>query len=312
MKVSVIIPIKNRAHLIQETLDSILGQTVKPAEIILVDDGSTDNLKDVLLTYQDKVIVVENIGKGPGAARNTGLKYATGEAIQFFDSDDIMSSNKIEVQLKLLSANESAKCVIGPFVAAQKSNDGWVQTNVVMQHFPLPSKPLYDIVAEGWCSITQACLFSKKLVDQVGPWREDVMTHEDKDFWFRVALLDPFPLQENNSLTIYRQHEQQITDKFTQEIERTKNGITVFSDILKMNKNKLSVLSKWVLKGLIANYKMYCARYNVYYKVNLTDKIAGLISKAYYKYGRVKTKSSWQPMHGINKEPINWKLYNFK
>jgi len=302
MDISVIIPIKNRAHLIIETLDSILNQTLLPKEIIIVDDCSTDDLKQVLLPYFDKIILVKSEGHGPGAARNTGLKIATGKAIQFFDSDDVMTPNKLEVQAALLNDNSKAGCVIGPFVSAKKINGNWVQTDVIMQYQPLLPKPLYDIVAEGWCSITQACLFSRTLIDQVGDWREDIMTHEDKEYWFRIALLNPFPIHENKSLTIYRQHEQQVTDKTTQEVERTQNGILVFSDMLNRENGKLSIFSKWVLKGILANYKMYSVKYKLYYPIKRSDYVVRFVAKIYSKLGRLQTGTDWQPIHSVTKD----------
>ena len=309
MNISVIIPIKNRAHLIAETLESIWAQSLPAAEVILVDDGSTDNLRDILQPYADKIIFVSSKGHGPGAARNTGLEIATGDAIQFFDSDDIMSPNKLEVQAALLGENIKTGCVIGPFVTAKKEQHKWVQTDVIMQYFPIRNMPFNNIVAQGWCSITQACLFSRSLVDQVGAWREDIMTHEDKEYWSRIAMLVPFPLHENKSLTIYRQHEQQITDKHTKELERTQNGIAVFSEILKRDKKQLSLLSIFVLKGLIANYKKYCKRYQVNYPLTLSDHLSGIISKVYSKYGRVKTGTAWQPIHGVNADKTVFQKY---
>ncbi|WP_291275037.1 glycosyltransferase family 2 protein [Flavobacterium sp.] len=309
MKISVIIPIKNRAHLIVETLESVLTQSLPPIEIIIVDDESTDNLTEVLQPYMHKIILLKSKGHGPGAARNTGIEIARGEAIQFFDSDDIMSPNKLEVQAEQLSTNIEKGCVIGPFVTARKEPQGWVQTDVVMQYYPLPNTPLSDIVAQGWCSITQACLFSKALVDQVGLWREDVMTHEDKEYWSRVALITPFPLHENKSLTIYRQHEYQITDKYTKEIERTQNGIAIFSDILKRDKKRMSLLSKYVLRGTITNYKKYCKQYQIHYPLSFADHLAGFISKAYSKYGRMKTGTDWQPLHGISSDKVMFEKY---
>lgn len=299
MRISVIIPIKNRAHLLPETIESILRQTLLPAEIILVDDHSTDNLKEVIEPYGKYILYVKNKGKGPGAARNTGLEHATGEAIQFFDSDDIMSSNKLEIQAALLQAG--SRIVIGPYIPVMKGHEGWLPTDVLMQYQPLPAKQrLADRVALGWCSITQACLFSKELIDKAGRWREDLMTHEDKEYWFRIALLEPFPAYENKSITLYRQHEQQITDKMTAGLERTENGIKAFSDILSQSKGNISFLSTAVLKGIMVNYKKYSIQHGRQYDIGITEHIYGFIAKAYAKIGRLRTGTAWQPMHGVN------------
>jgi glycosyltransferase involved in cell wall biosynthesis len=105
--VSVIIPVKNRAELLRKTLDNLLAQSKKPEEIIVVDDHSTDGIQLVIFDYITDCIFLNNKGKGPGAARNLGLSVATGKYIQFFDSDDLMTKNKLEVQAKILLTSDN-------------------------------------------------------------------------------------------------------------------------------------------------------------------------------------------------------------
>ena len=89
-RISVIIPNFNREALIGETVSNLLDQTLPPSEIIVVDDGSTDKSVDVIHAFGDKVELIRQANQGPGAARNAGLKIATGEFIQFQDSDDFV------------------------------------------------------------------------------------------------------------------------------------------------------------------------------------------------------------------------------
>lgn len=87
--VSVIIPTYNRADLVCEAIQSVLDQTYQNFEIIVVDDGSTDDTKQVLTLYKDKIIYIYQQNQGGSAARNTGLKHSKGEYISFVDSDDL-------------------------------------------------------------------------------------------------------------------------------------------------------------------------------------------------------------------------------
>jgi glycosyltransferase involved in cell wall biosynthesis len=110
--VSIIIPTYNRAHLIGETLDSVLAQTYQNWECIIVDDGSTDNTDEVLEAYvqKDKRFKYyhrpdEHLPGGNGA-RNYGFKRSQGEYIQWFDSDDLMVAEKIELKVKAMSEND--------------------------------------------------------------------------------------------------------------------------------------------------------------------------------------------------------------
>ena len=103
--ISIIIPTYNRRHLIGTTIDNLLQQTHPAHEIIVVDDYSTDGTVEWLnTTYGNKLIVLTNKGKGPGAARNTGFQASTGNYIKFFDSDDVMTHNTLEEQLQALQA----------------------------------------------------------------------------------------------------------------------------------------------------------------------------------------------------------------
>jgi len=108
--VSVIIPTYNRANLIGDTLDAILGQTNPPAEIIVVDDGSTDDTAGVVGRYAGAVRYHRIENSGPGAARNTGVSLARGSWIAFCDSDDLWLPTKLERQLRLHTLCPEVEC----------------------------------------------------------------------------------------------------------------------------------------------------------------------------------------------------------
>ena len=102
---SVIIPAFNRVHLITTAIDSVLSQTHADCEIIVVDDGSTDNTKAVLLEkYTDKIKYVYQSNQGGSVARNAGFKISTGDYINFLDSDDYFVEASIEEKVKVLDA----------------------------------------------------------------------------------------------------------------------------------------------------------------------------------------------------------------
>lgn len=112
MNLSVIIPTYNRAHCIKKAIDSVIAQTVQPQELIIVDDGSTDNLEAVLASYSAPFIkqVRHPKNKGASAARNTGILAATCEYLAFLDSDDRWHKNKLETQIAFMKKNKLDIC----------------------------------------------------------------------------------------------------------------------------------------------------------------------------------------------------------
>lgn len=106
MNVSVIIPVHNGARYLTEAIDSALRQTQPPDEIIVVDDGSTDQSSRVALDYGDQVRLVRQGNRGPADARNRGVLEAQGKVVAFLDSDDIWLPNKLAVQLNALTKSD--------------------------------------------------------------------------------------------------------------------------------------------------------------------------------------------------------------
>jgi glycosyltransferase involved in cell wall biosynthesis len=110
--VSVVLPVYNGAAFIADAIESILGQTYEPFELIVVDDGSTDGTAEIIRRYPDvQYIYQENRGAGP--ARNTGIAAAQGEILAFLDADDIAPPTKLELQAGYLFEHPEADCVLG-------------------------------------------------------------------------------------------------------------------------------------------------------------------------------------------------------
>lgn len=101
--VSVIIPTYNYGDYLPIAIRSCLHQTYKPIEIIVVDDGSTDNTKDVVKEFHDKIIYVYQENRGVSAARNKGLEFAKGDFLTFLDSDDYLTQDSIEIKMEILN-----------------------------------------------------------------------------------------------------------------------------------------------------------------------------------------------------------------
>lgn len=123
MRVSIIIPTYNRAHLICHSIDSILAQTYPDYEIIVIDDGSTDNTGETLKKYGGRIKYVRQENRGFGAARNRGLEEVTGEYIAFLDSDDLWKDYKLALQVELMDRLPEVDFLFSDFTILKPSGD---------------------------------------------------------------------------------------------------------------------------------------------------------------------------------------------
>jgi len=116
-RVSVVLPVYNRAAYVGETIASVLAQTLPPDELIVVDDGSTDESIAVVESFARPCLhVIRQENAGIGAARNRGLEAATGELIAFIDSDDVWERDKLELQVRAMGERDEVQLVFGHLV----------------------------------------------------------------------------------------------------------------------------------------------------------------------------------------------------
>jgi glycosyltransferase involved in cell wall biosynthesis len=217
--ISVIIPAYNRAHLLGETLRSILNQTVTADEVIMVDDGSTDDTAKAAETAfaewesrkvkgqrspEFKVIRQEN--SGPAAARNAGFTVSKGEFIHFFDSDDLAAPNKHEIQLKVLQES-GADIAYGPWVKGQIGDGKFIPENQVLQQRGLPSDNNAELIKQlltRWSIVPHACIFRRSIVEKAGGFPEHLFGTEDQMMFLNCLLSGARVVHSPGTLELYR------------------------------------------------------------------------------------------------------------
>ena len=205
-RLSVVIPNYNRAVLIGETLDNVFAQTRPPDEVIVVDDGSTDDSVAVIERYGKRVTLIRQANAGPGAARNRGLAAARGELIQFMDSDDLWSLNKLEAQERALGKSD-AGFAYSPWLQARLEGGRARYADPVIQQHPLPpSRSPLAWYLRGWVIVFQCCLFRRSLLDAAGPYRQDLMPSEDSELLFRILKSGARPVHVPEAMVLYRLH----------------------------------------------------------------------------------------------------------
>ncbi|MGA1862150.1 glycosyltransferase [Deferribacter thermophilus] len=181
--VSVIIPVKDRIDSLKDAIESVLWQTYKNFEIIIIDDGSSIDIKKELTPYLNliKFIKLEN-NLGVSAARNTGIKAAKGEFIAFLDSDDLWLPKKLEMQLNYMEKEGVEVC---------HTNEFWYKKgkfiNQGKKHEKFGGHILLKILDH--CRISPSSFIAKKTVfEKVGYFDEHLKIAEDYDLWLRVSL----------------------------------------------------------------------------------------------------------------------------
>jgi glycosyltransferase involved in cell wall biosynthesis len=184
--VSTIIPVYNRPELLLEAVNSVLNQSYRPIEIIIVDDGSTDNTPDNALRMaksHSEVRYVRRINGGPGCARESGREVVRGEFVQHLDSDDILMPQKFEIQVAALRQNRKCGIAYGKtrfYQHGEKQTDiPWKRTGECIPTL-FPSMLMYR-----WWG-TSTPLYRRSLLDRAGSWSE-LWSEEDWEYDCRIA-----------------------------------------------------------------------------------------------------------------------------
>ena len=182
MKVSVIIPTFNRLSLISRAIDSVLKQTFKPFEIIVVDDGSSDNTSAFIKNNYKSVKLIKQKNLGVSKARNVGIKNSSGDWIALLDSDDEWKKNKLEVQIKSLSEYD--------YYSVCHTNEIWIRNGTRVNQKKRHQKyggNIFDKCLD-ICRISpSSIIFQKNIINEVGWFDENLSICEDYDLWLRIT-----------------------------------------------------------------------------------------------------------------------------
>ena len=185
--VSTIIPVFNRPEMLQEAVASVLAQTYRPIEIIIVDDGSTDETPqaaDALArTHPEEIQVIHSTNFGPGVAREKGRLLARGEFIQYLDSDDLLLPGKFSSQVKGL--NHNGDCGVAYGMTRYRHIDGQFETTPWKRSGEKIAAMFPSFLQSRWWD-TPTPLYRASVCDAAGPWT-DLCLEEDWEYDCRVA-----------------------------------------------------------------------------------------------------------------------------
>lgn len=188
--ISVIIPNYNGIEFIKETLDSVVNQSYKNIEIIVVDDGSTDGSFEFITELNiPNLKLVRNLNKGACSARNYGFELSTGQYIQYLDADDLLSTNKIQDQLEIAKSYGSSTIYSCGFVRFNKTiNEQIWQRQYVDKDYDDPKLWLLDSWMGKGMGALHSWLIPRELLTLAGRWDEDLVINQDGEFISRVLF----------------------------------------------------------------------------------------------------------------------------
>lgn len=219
-RVSVVIPAFNAGPFIREAVGSVIRQSFRDHEIIVIDDGSTDDTAQALGPYVEEcgVKYVRTENRGPAAARNTGLALCRGELIAFLDADDLWLPSKLARQMEILEADQDAAWVCSGVVVTR---DGVADERLTsLRQSQLDRAETLVAKGRGF----EACLYHKFIItstvvmkrevyEKVGNWNERFRRAEDGEFFLRAARRYPIAIVPE-LLVVKRLHGANLTNEF--------------------------------------------------------------------------------------------------
>ncbi|TDJ07312.1 MAG: glycosyltransferase [Deltaproteobacteria bacterium] len=210
--ISIIIPTYNRCAYLFRAIESVLSQTYQDFELLIIDDGSTDDtekhVRD-LIKENKKIKYIKTPNRGVSAARNLGLSIATGELISFLDSDDEWLPDKLKVQVDFLQNNQDLSLVHGDEI--------WIRKGKRVNQKKIHKKSGGNIFSQclDLCAISPSTvLIRKELFQEVGHFREDFPVCEDYDLWLRITSRYQVGFIPSPLILKYGGHDGQLSNKY--------------------------------------------------------------------------------------------------
>ncbi len=240
--VSIIIPTYNRAHLIGETLDSVLAQTYTNWECIVVDDSSTDETGKLLASYCEKDarfqyhIRPADRPKGANACRNYGFELSKGEYVNWFDSDDLMMEEKLKAQISALhnSKHDYTICQTIMFDTQNNNDLGFRAPNLISENI------FEDYILAKIFWLTGAPLWKKQFLKKNKLiFDEELQQAQDYDFHMRVLDVSENYLPIDKPYVLFKYHDENMSNSTTDSIEKVLSNAKVNNNIIKNYHSKL-------------------------------------------------------------------------
>jgi glycosyltransferase involved in cell wall biosynthesis len=285
--VSIIIPVYNAATYLQTTIQCAIDQTWTNKEIIIIDDGSTDNSLAVAKQYENhpSVRVFSQENKGSGATRNKGIVEAKGDYIQFLDADDIISTNKIESQLKLLIPNAGKIAICSTVHFFEKENPYTLTPSAYEDSFLYETNNPVEFLINLYggnnnrASMiqTNTWLVPADIIHKAGNWSEFYSPDDDGEFFCRVVLASSGIVYAPKCFNYYRKY------NVNNNLASMKTKVAIagkFKSFLLKRQYLLNASDSSITKKAIANTAMGLAVESYLIDNNITSDLLQIVKES--------------------------------
>jgi len=228
--VSVVVPAYNCAPFIGETLESIYRQTYPHWEVIVIDDGSTDETRAALAPHIGKIRYFHQKNRGTAAARNAGVRQARGELIAFLDNDDIWLPEKLELQVQVMQRSLECGLVFtdGKIYTADGSRresvissrlDGWIDAHRTKDVLVATGDIVRNLLFRNEIASASSVMVRRECFDRAGGFDEAIAIADDYDLWLRIARSHPVALIQR-CLYMWRWHDESQSGPIPDRMQR--------------------------------------------------------------------------------------------
>ena len=271
--VSIIIPTYNYGNYISVAIDSLLSQTYTNYEVMVIDDGSTDDTVNIVKSYNDnRIVYIYQQNQGANTARNRGLEESQGDYLIFLDADDLLDPRHIEAYLNTAISYPGAN-IYGPWVK------GWFKNNkfhVLFEKGRCPGEDLLEYWLDNWWIQTGCILWPRQNLFKIGGWDESLHAAQDGDLAMRALVEDiPFVFCEEAPIAYVRDHKDNISISSTKSLRTYCSRYRVLNKIEDLLKKKNRFSKK---------YKLNLAKKHLYFSIESSPKYPEFSKKCFRKF----------------------------
>ena len=298
--ISVVIPTYNNAKSVVAAIQSVQAQDCPVAEIIVVDDGSEDNTREVLDVYIKANIIryIHQNNSGVSSARNTGIKKSIGDWIAFLDADDEWLPGKLKQQISIIKNNDIVWCC------------GCIKTSIHDKSSDCPKKlhsriiNIFEGYSMGLPFQTGAFLIRKEVILSVGLFKEDVKISEDRDLWWRIGMVHP-NIGYVDTPIVYYNNDSEFS--LTRSSQDRNDSVIILTDFLKtMHENP-----RIIPQSAKTYFQKLAFGYFVRARTNLIKVDRNIILELKGAIGITKSQKAFIKLLNITPSIIRKRIVNF-